>query len=165
MKILVVHASLHGSTTQVAEEIGDVLREGQHDVVVWAARELPSPRSYDVVLAGSAIRAGRVSEDLERYFAAHGTELAGKPLALFAVAGSPQDDTEEGRTRAVEALLVLASGRNCLAQTAFAGVVDLRKRPWLLGLFARSARTESRPLASREEVRAWAADLARRLAE
>ncbi len=165
MKVLIIHASRYGSTAEVAESIGDTLREAGHDVVVWAAREMPSPRSYDAVIAGSAIHAGRALGELQRYFAKHKTDLAAKRVALFAVAGSLREDTEENRRQAEAALRPLAEGLSCMALGTFAGVVDLRKMPFLFRFMIRSAKIGSGDYRKWDEIRAWAADLSKRLAE
>jgi menaquinone-dependent protoporphyrinogen oxidase len=165
MKVLIVHASRYGSTAEVAESIGDTLREGGHDVVVWAAREMPSPRSYDVVVAGSAVHVGRALGELQRYFAKHKTDLAAKRVALFAVAGNLRDNTEENRRQAEAALRPLSEGLTCIAVGAFAGVVDLRKMPFLFRFLMRSAKVRSGDYRKWDEIRAWAADLSNRLVE
>jgi len=164
MKVLIVHASRYGSTAEVAEAIGDTLREGGHDVVVWAAREMPSPRSYDAVVAGSAIHAGRALGELQRYFAKHKAELTVKRIALFAVAGSLRGDTEQNRRLAEAALQPLSEGLTCLATGTFAGVVDLRKMPFLFRFLIRSAKVGSGDYRKWDEIRAWAACLSKRLA-
>jgi len=165
MKVLIVHASRYGSTAEVAEQVGDVLRESGHDVVVWAAHETPSPRSYDAVVAGSAIYGGRILGDLEKYFAKYRTELASKPLALFAVAGKLGDGVDEHRRQAEAALRPLVRGRTCLAQTAFAGVVDLRRVPWFLRPLTRLGTAQSGDFRKWDEIRAWASALSSQLGE
>jgi flavodoxin len=95
MKILIVHASRRGSAADIAERVGDVFREAGHDVVVWTACEMPSPRNYALVVVGGAVHAGRVVGDLQRYVTQYRGELASKRVALFAVAGNLCDDTEE----------------------------------------------------------------------
>jgi len=165
MKVLIVHASRYGSTAEVAEQIGDVLREGGHDVVVWAARETPSPRNYDVVVAGSAIYGGHVLGDLQNYFAKYRDELATKRLALFAVAGNSRADADGHRWQVEMALRPLAPGIPRVAQTAFAGVVDLRRMYWITRILMRVGRAEPGDDRKWNEIRSWASDLSKRLGE
>ncbi len=165
MKVLIVHASRYGSTAEVAEQIGDVLRGGGHDVVVWAARETPSPRNYDAVVAGSAIYGGHVLGDLQRYFAKYKDELASKRLALFAVAGNLHADADGHKRQVEEALRPLAPGVPCVARTAFAGVVDLRRMHWPTRLLMRLSKAESGDYRKWNEIRSWASDLSKRLEE
>jgi menaquinone-dependent protoporphyrinogen oxidase len=165
MKILIVHASRHGSTAEVAEQIGDVLRESGHDVVVWAAHETPSPRNYDAVVAGTAIYGGRALADLEQYVATYRNELASKRLALFAITGDLGADMDEHRRQAEAALRPLATGASCLTQTAFSGVVDLRRAPWHTRLGMRLRKAQSEDHKNWDEVRSWALELSKRLGE
>lgn len=53
-EVLIVHASRRGSAADIAERVGDVFREAGHDVVVWTACEMPSPRNYALVVVGGA---------------------------------------------------------------------------------------------------------------
>jgi len=164
MKILIVHASRYGSTAEVAESIGDVLRESGHDVVVWAAREMPSPRNYAVIVAGSAVYAGHALGDLQRYVAKYRGELASKRVALFAVAGNLRDDTEENHRQAEAALLPLEQGLSCVARGSFAGAVNLRRMPLPVRFFMRLMKAAPGDYRRWNEIRAWASDLSARLA-
>jgi menaquinone-dependent protoporphyrinogen oxidase len=164
MKILVVHASRFGSTVDVAESIGDVLRESGHDVVVWAAREMPSPRNYAVIVAGSAVHAGRALGGLQRYVAKYKGELASKQVAFFAVAGSLRDDTEENHREAEAALLPLEQGLRCVARGSFACVGNSRGMPLLVRFLMRLMKAVPGDERTRNELRVWARDLSARLA-
>ncbi len=165
MRVLIVHASRYGSTEEVAETVGDVLREAGHDVVVWSARELPSPRNYDVVVAGSAVYGGRVLRDLERYIAKYRGDLASKRVALFAVSGSLRDDTEENHRQTEAALAPLEREMGCIARGSFAGAIDLRRMPLPIRLFMRLVRARSGDYRKWEDIRAWADGLSKQLAE
>ena len=62
MHVLVVCATKHGSTAEIAETIGAALREAGQEVDVRAAREVPRPawaREIGGSLDGGAVRGGR----------------------------------------------------------------------------------------------------------
>ncbi|MGH3734472.1 MAG: 2-oxoacid:acceptor oxidoreductase family protein [Micromonosporaceae bacterium] len=81
MRILVTVASRHGATTEIAERIGDQLRDalGQHDsairVEVRAADQPSQVDDYDAVVLGSAVYLGRWLEEARRFAKTHTDEL------------------------------------------------------------------------------------------
>ncbi len=163
MRVLIVHASRYSPAAEAAETLGDILREAGHDVVVWAARETPSPRNYSLVIAGGAVRSGRISRDLEHYFTTYRGDMASKSLALFATASNSRGGAEARRRQADVALLPLAQGMRCIACRSFVVRKDLRRMPLPLRFLARLKKTE--PGDGWKDLRAWAADLAGTLAQ
>jgi menaquinone-dependent protoporphyrinogen oxidase len=165
MKILIVHASRYGSTADVAERVGVVLREVGHDVVVWTACEMPSPRNYALVVVGGAVHDGRAVGDLRRYVTQYRGELASKRVALFAVAGNLRDDTEENHRQAEAALLPLEQGLSCIARGSFAGVVNPRRMSLPARFRMRFMKAVPGDDRTWNDVRAWASALSVRLAD
>jgi flavodoxin len=165
VRVLVVHASGYRPTAAAAEVVGDVLRGAGHDVVIWAARETPNPKNYDLVIAGSAVCAGNISKDLEHYFTKYREDLASKSIALFAIADRPRNGGEAYRRQAEAALLPLGQGMKCIARGSFVGGRDSRRTPHPFRLLARQAKTGSGDDFQREDIRAWAASLTEELAQ
>ncbi|MCX9078211.1 MAG: flavodoxin domain-containing protein, partial [Candidatus Methanoperedens sp.] len=58
-KILVAYASKYGATTEIAEKIGEVLRQGGIDADVLPAERVEALNLYDAVVLGSAVYAGQ----------------------------------------------------------------------------------------------------------
>jgi len=54
-KVLVAHASKHGSTAEIAETIGAVLREAGVEAEVRAARQVARRDGFDAVVLGSGL--------------------------------------------------------------------------------------------------------------
>ena len=84
MKILVTYASTFGSTAEVAEAIGQKLRE-HAEVMVEETHEVISTGPYDAVLIGSPVQAGKWLRSVTSFLKKHQSELAGKPVAYFTV--------------------------------------------------------------------------------
>jgi menaquinone-dependent protoporphyrinogen oxidase len=56
--VLVSAASKHGATAEIADRIGERIREAGWDVTVASPDEVDSPGTYDAVVLGSAVYAG-----------------------------------------------------------------------------------------------------------
>ena len=59
MKILVAHASKHGSTPEIAAAIARILSSEGADVDLLTARDVTAVDQYDAVIIGSAAYMGR----------------------------------------------------------------------------------------------------------
>ncbi|MFG2732235.1 flavodoxin domain-containing protein [Streptomyces canus] len=82
-KVLVAYGTTNGSTAQVAETIGEVLHKDGLTVEVLPARSVASVSSYDAVVVGGALYAGRWHKDARRFVRRHRRALAERPLWLF----------------------------------------------------------------------------------
>ncbi|MCZ2816112.1 flavodoxin domain-containing protein [Modestobacter sp. VKM Ac-2984] len=88
-RVLVTVASRHGSTAEIAAAVVRHLQEspagrrcGLRAVAVPVERR-PDPSSYDAVVLGSAVYAGRWLEPARHYAAEHATALRGRPVWLL----------------------------------------------------------------------------------
>lgn len=127
MMVLVVAASRHGSTAEIAEAIGARLRDHGHDVHVSdvsdisEVAEVSSPDGYDAVVIGSAVYAGSWLKDARDYARRNANVLTADRVWLFS--SGPLDDPE---------MEVLASGKldgllsttGALGHHVFAGRLD-----------------------------------------
>lgn len=111
-----------GQTAKVVERmVATIEREDDVRVHVADADDAPDPGSFDAVIAGDSIHAGRHSRPLTRYLVAHADALNERPLALFQVSlTSVTDDEQHDR-----------DARDMLEQLIDAAGVD----PELVGLF------------------------------
>jgi menaquinone-dependent protoporphyrinogen oxidase len=83
MKVAVVYASKHGSTREIAERIGAVLKLEGADAEVLDAEHPPNLDGYDAVVLGSAVYAGRWRSEARRFVRRHRDQLTALPLWLF----------------------------------------------------------------------------------
>jgi menaquinone-dependent protoporphyrinogen oxidase len=83
MNILVAYATAHGSTAQVAEEIGRVLGERGLSVVVANVKEVRNIHDYDAVVLGSAVHTGAWLPEMGAFLRAFETELTSKQIYFW----------------------------------------------------------------------------------
>ncbi|MFE1260852.1 flavodoxin domain-containing protein [Streptomyces albogriseolus] len=82
-KVLVAYGTTNGSTAEIAEAVAGALREEGLTAEARAAGSVASAASYDAVVVGGGLYAGRWHRDARRFVRRHGKELAGRPLWLF----------------------------------------------------------------------------------
>lgn len=88
-RVLVVVASKHGATEEIADAVGRGIVEcstGQGagvSAVVVPAHQRTSPASFDAVVLGSAVYAGRWLDPARQYAALYADQLRKRPVWLF----------------------------------------------------------------------------------
>lgn len=97
MRVLVVTASRHGATDEIAAMIAATLRERDFDVTTSRVDEASDVERFDAVILGSAIYMGRWLEPARAFVDAHAEELATRPTWLFSSGplgdpGKPDDE-------------------------------------------------------------------------
>jgi len=74
--VLVAYATRYGSTQEVAEAIGETLREQGLGVEVRPAREVRTLEGYDAVVLGAALYMYRWHKDARRFLSRQRKALA-----------------------------------------------------------------------------------------
>jgi len=92
-RILLVCATRHGSTVEVAEAIAEELRACGDEVDLRPPAEAPGPAGYDAVVIGGPMIMGW-HRQATKYLEQHRRELEGLPTALFVTAASLTDTGE-----------------------------------------------------------------------
>ncbi|MFH9826355.1 flavodoxin domain-containing protein [Streptomyces bobili] len=82
-KVLVAYGTTNGSTAQIAEAIADILRKEGLTVEAMPARSVTNLESFDAVVVGGGLYAGRWHKDARRFVRRHARELSRRPLWLF----------------------------------------------------------------------------------
>jgi menaquinone-dependent protoporphyrinogen oxidase len=83
MKVLVAYASKYGATAEIAEKIGQVLRESGSQVDVSPVKAIKNLKSYDAVILGSAAYMFRWRPDAVSFLKKNQKLLAERPIWLF----------------------------------------------------------------------------------
>jgi menaquinone-dependent protoporphyrinogen oxidase len=139
-RVLVAYASEFGSTADVAETIGYVLRQAGAEVEVQPVVAVSDLGGYDAAIVGSAIYNGQWLPEASYFVQFHADALSRMPVAYFVVCMTVRDDTDENR-RAARSFL-----DPVLAATP-------QVQPVGIGLFAGSIETDKLPIEVR--VRMW----------
>ena len=122
---LVVYATKHGSTEEVARVIAERLRQAGVSVDVAAARDVRAEVSgYSLVVLGGAIYAGRWHRDAHVFLKRHREQLESLRVAVFGM--GPRETTDDAFERAAGQLRRALAKRSWLApvSTAIFGGVD-----------------------------------------
>ena len=135
MKALVVYGTRWGGTVDVAEKIGNSLRENSYDVdVVDARKRPPNIDRYDLVIVGSGIRADCWTKETLSFLERNAPLLKVRKTALF-VSCQMADREKEARDKARAEYLVQVSlkyGLRPISYGFFGGFLDLTKSHGLL---------------------------------
>ena len=163
--ILVTYASRAGSTAEVAEAIGQTLRDSGAQVDVHPMKEVKDLSPYRAVVAGSAIRGGKWLPEAMDFMRAHREELARLPCATFMVCITlGMRNGEKYREGLRDWMAEARSLARPMSEGMFAGMLDFSKVPLtfntllmrlmvLVGVFPRG---DHRDWAA---IRAWAESL------
>ena len=81
MKTLIVYATKHGATRDIAERLAKQLHGA--DVYDLAKPGVPAAAAYDCVVVGSPLYAGMARKEARKYLKANEAALQGKKLGLF----------------------------------------------------------------------------------
>ncbi|NQT27817.1 flavodoxin [candidate division KSB1 bacterium] len=82
MKTLIVYATSHGCTEQCAEKVRTGLN-GEVEFVNLKHNPKIDPASYDTVIVGGSIHAGRIQGRVKKFCTAHENVLLTNKLGLF----------------------------------------------------------------------------------
>jgi menaquinone-dependent protoporphyrinogen oxidase len=153
--ILVVYATKHGSTREVAEAVAETLQNEGFEVEIHAAGLVQALDPYTAVVVGGAIYIGRWHPDAISFLKRHRDELATLPVAVFGMGPRTLEphDVESSRSQLTKALAKVSGVTPC-AVGIFGGVVD----PDVMHFpFSRLPASDARDW---DAIRAWARELA-----
>jgi len=162
-RVLVVVASKHGATA----EIGDALARGLADApagrtagltaLAVPAQQRPDPASFDAVVLGSAVYAGRWLEPAREYAALHADALRARPVWLFSSGpiGEPPFPPDVPHDAAPLAALTGARGHR-----VFAGRLDKARLSFGERAMVTAMRAPVGDFRDWAEIAGWAAEIA-----
>jgi len=168
MKVLVSAASKHGATSEIAGEIGRVLRDALHKrggdgavVDVRPAERVSSVEDYDAVVLGSAVYAGRWLEPARELAERHAGPLAARPVWLFSSGpvGEPPKPAEDESVD-VSGILEATGARD---HRVFPGRLDKRTLGFAEKAVVLALRVAEGDFRDWDAIREWAREIAAEL--
>lgn len=130
MKALVIYGTRWGGTLNVAEKIGQVIRDEGYSVDVVDAKQTPqNVGPYDLVIIGSGIRADKWTKETITFIEKNAELLRTKKTALF-VSCQMADGGKEAQDKAKKLYLEKTAEQYGLKSVAFGffgGFLDFSK--------------------------------------
>jgi menaquinone-dependent protoporphyrinogen oxidase len=127
-RILIAYDTIHGSTAEVADKIGNELCSRGFTVDVRFVGNTSSIEEYDAVILGSAIYEFTWLPDARRFLKNYYAALSSKPVAVFIVCSAMYQDTPDSRDAVRKAfvtpLLTRYPAISPLSIGLFGGAVD-----------------------------------------
>ena len=94
-RVLVAYATKHGATAEIAEKIGQTLREAGLPADVLPANRVGDLTPYKAVVLGSAVYIGQWRKEAVAFLKANEKALAGRPVWLFSSGPTGKGNPEE----------------------------------------------------------------------
>lgn len=122
-RILVVFASKHGATGELAEGVADALRGHSYDVDVMEAGHEHDVTPYRAVVIGCAVYMGRWRREVVHFLEENADDLQARDVWAFSSGpvGEHLDDEEAALPHRVQALLDAIGAHE---HVSFAGKID-----------------------------------------
>jgi menaquinone-dependent protoporphyrinogen oxidase len=95
VKVLVAYGTKYGATAEIAERIGEVLRQEGLEADVVRADRAGDLSNYQAVVLGSAVYIGRWRKEAARFLEDKEAALAEKPVWLFSSGPTDEGDPVE----------------------------------------------------------------------
>ncbi len=95
VRVLVAHASRHGSTAGIAERIGERLAAAGLDAVVADVEDVEDPAAFDAVVVGGAAYMFHWLKPATRFVRRHAEVLAARPVWLFSSGPIGDDEVDD----------------------------------------------------------------------
>jgi menaquinone-dependent protoporphyrinogen oxidase len=165
-RVLVVVATKHGSTREIAQAIATHLADGDGGrslrltALVQEAEHAPSPAGFDAVVVGSAVYAGRWRESVREWVGVHAAELRKRPVWLFSSGpiGSPPFPADEPHDVHPLGQLIGARGHR-----SFPGRLDKDLLTFGERAMVTAMRAPLGDFRDWDDIRAWTEDVAGQL--
>ncbi|MFA5307945.1 MAG: flavodoxin domain-containing protein [Dehalococcoidales bacterium] len=93
--VLIAYASKYGSTKEIAEKIGEILKLDGLPADILPVKGIKNPADYQAIIIGSAMYMGMWRKEATNFVKKYETALAGKPVWVFSSGPSGKGDPAE----------------------------------------------------------------------
>jgi menaquinone-dependent protoporphyrinogen oxidase len=166
-RVLVTYASKYGGTAEIAEKIGQVLRQAGLPTDVLPTTRVGDLGAYKAVVLGSGVYIGRWRKEAVAFVKANEKALAGQPVWLFSSGptgeGDPLKLTSGWRLPGALQEVVDRIGPRDVA--VFHGVLDANKLNLIDKWMIKNVKAPMGDFRDWEAITAWATGIADALRE
>jgi len=161
-RILVAYATKHGATGEIAEKIGQVLRQSGMSVDVLPVRDVGDVAAYKAVVLGSALYIGRWLRDAAKFLEANEKALAERQVWVFSSGPTEEGDPVEllDGQRIPKALQPIADRIRPRDVTVFHGYNNVDKMSGLEKWMIKRVEAPMGDFRDWEAISSWAAGIA-----
>jgi menaquinone-dependent protoporphyrinogen oxidase len=166
-QVLVAYATKHGGTAEIAERIGEALREEGLITDVLPADGVSDPAPYRAVVLGSGVYMGRWRKEAAGFLKANEQLLAERPVWLFSSGPTDEGDPMEltDGWRLPGALQPAADRIQPRDIAVFHGVLDEKKLGFFERWIIKNVKAPLGDFRDWEAITAWAKAIATELNE
>ena len=158
-RILVAYASKRGSTVGIAQSVGKELQSAGYRVDVTELKTVSSLAGYNAVVIGGPMYMGKIEGDFRKFVRRYQGELAKLPVAAFVVGLAPVSKDPVEIDNAIKVLHASLAPLQPVAETAFAGVVDLEKLSFIQRWMIKKAKSPVGDFRDWDAIARWAREL------
>jgi menaquinone-dependent protoporphyrinogen oxidase len=164
-RVLVAYATKYGSTAEIAEKIGEVLREAGLDADVQPANRVSDLAPYGAVVLGSAVYAGQWRKEAATLLEENEQALAERPVWLFSSGPTGEGDPVQLMSgwRFPEALQPIAERIGARDIVFFHGAIDMEKLNLPEKLIIKALKAPAEDSRDWDAITAWAKGIAETL--
>jgi menaquinone-dependent protoporphyrinogen oxidase len=166
-QVLVAYATKYGATAEIAEKIGQVLRQAGLAADVLPADRISDLGRYQAVILGSAVYIGQWRKEAAKFFQANEAALAQRQVWLFSSGptgkGDPVELTQGWKFPAK--LQPIADRIRPRDIALFHGAIDVNKLNFLQKWMLKNVKAPSGDFRDWEAITSWASGIADALKE
>ena len=162
VRVLVAYATKYGATAEIAEKIGQVLREASLRADVLSADRVGDLTSYQAIVLGSAVYIGQWRKEAVKFLKVNETVLAEKPVWLFSSGPTGEGDPVElvQGWRFPGKLQPIADRVQPRDVAVFHGAVDAGKLNFIEKRMLKAVKAPSGDFRDWDAITSWAAAIA-----
>jgi menaquinone-dependent protoporphyrinogen oxidase len=166
-QVLVAHASKYGATAEIAEKIGEVLRQAGLHTDVIPAKDVKDLTPYEAVVLGSAVYIGKWRKEAVKFLKANQKMLAERKVWLFSSGPSGEGDpvTMLNGWRFPQALQPIADRIQPRDIAVFHGAMDMNKLNRIEKSMIKNVKAPAGDFRDWDAITSWAMAIAEILKE
>lgn len=128
--VVIIYASVNGSSAEIANFMGDVLTQKGYKSTVYAVEQVTSLAEYDAIILGTSIHFGMWQPSMRQFVHKHQEEINQKPLYFWISCLRLLEP--DGYEHAMQHYLNSPSmnGLKARQKAVFAGKLDLNAIDW-----------------------------------